>query len=478
MSEVITWQPQKIDNIIHNPGCGIMYLQRGRNKIRYDEVPADAWFLQEKLTDKISFTLAWSVIEPEEGKFVWDHPDWEGCINSWIDAGFKVALQIRGMDTYGTLYNDGVPQWVFDAGAKYIDEDLAIYRNTKSLNFIADNATAPVRLPVYWDEIYLEKVRHFVDAMGARYNGRPEVELISIGHMGRWGEMHIAGHSPLQPWFDVGFSRETFIQAHKRIIDIYCDAFPDTPLLQETGSPAYSESTERDYLTMEDVPEIFDYVMEKGIMLKNNGIGKAWRPSRNQYLDDSVPSLFDRYAPYIPVATENLVLKEGLELALEHSISYWNRGGESQGLGILHVDQSCPVEDKKIYSHFAYFPDEFNKMNLDDEKELWRLMAAKCGYRLEIEYLTIYDDKICIHWNNSGSAKCYLLLTLKLDFYDNEDLIKSYEMPCRAQGVETLILKEKPEGDYRIELTVKSSKGIIQLGNEGKTKSRIYIINE
>ena len=165
--------PHYTEEILRNPGCGIFYLQRGRNKVRFDEVPADAWFLRENLTDKISFSLAWSVIEPEEGRFLWEHPDWEGCINSWIDAGFKVSLQIRGMDTWGTLYNDGVPQWVFDAGAKYIDEPMEIYRHSFTLNFLSDDSGKPVRYPVYWDKVYLEKVRNLVDAMGERTTGVP-----------------------------------------------------------------------------------------------------------------------------------------------------------------------------------------------------------------------------------------------------------------------------------------------------------------
>ena len=112
------YHPKKTDRILHNPGCGMLYLQRGFHKLPYSALPADSWFLRERLSDKIAIHLPWSALEPEEGHYLWEHPDWEGCFQSWMDAGFKVGLQIRGMDTLGTFYNEGTPQWVFDAGAK------------------------------------------------------------------------------------------------------------------------------------------------------------------------------------------------------------------------------------------------------------------------------------------------------------------------------------------------------------------------
>ena len=107
-------------------------------------------------------------------------------------CGIQGRTPDPGMDTLGTFYNEGTPQWVFDAGAKYVDEPIDLYRGTFLLNDIPENGTFPVRYPVYWDEIYLEKTEQLVRALGKRYNGRPEVEYVVIGHMGRWGEMHIA----------------------------------------------------------------------------------------------------------------------------------------------------------------------------------------------------------------------------------------------------------------------------------------------
>ena len=76
------FHPKKSDRILHNPGCGILYLQRGFHKLPYSALPADSWFLRERLSDKIAIHLPWSALEMEEGHYLWEHPDWEGCFRS------------------------------------------------------------------------------------------------------------------------------------------------------------------------------------------------------------------------------------------------------------------------------------------------------------------------------------------------------------------------------------------------------------
>mgnify|MGYP006070254703 CR=1 FL=1 len=54
------YHPKKTDRILHNPGCGMLYLQRGFHKLPYSALPADSWFLRERLSDKIAIHLPWS----------------------------------------------------------------------------------------------------------------------------------------------------------------------------------------------------------------------------------------------------------------------------------------------------------------------------------------------------------------------------------------------------------------------------------
>lgn len=408
-------------NIIHNRGCGINYLQR-RGKIPYSSVPADSWFLQEKLCDKIAIDIPWSMIEPEEGRYLWEQPDWEGCFKSWIDAGFKILLKIRGMDTLGTFYNQGTPQWVFDAGAQYVDESIAAYRNSWLLNDIPENQQMPIRYPVYWDCIYIEKATRLINAMGKRYNGHPAIESVAIAHTGRWGEMHIADHQPLDPWIAKGYSIKNFLWGHRQIIEAYLQAFPDTQLQQSIGAPSFHDE-------LEDAMESFDYLAQHGVMLKYGGLGKSWRPSRSPYLDEDVMSVLTRYKMKSKVVFENLVLPEALQLGLDMNMSYWQRGGEAAGLGIMNVEKSIPIKDKRIYSMYSFFSDEYEKLSIDDEKNMWRNLARKCGYRLglrEVDVSEMHPGKTFtthMSWLNSGSAACYEKFKICLflnDTYGNE----------------------------------------------------------
>ena len=101
---------------------------------------------------------------------------------------------------------------------------------------------------------------------------------------------------------------------------------------------------------------------------------------------------------------ENLILPEGLREALDCGISYWHRGGESQGLGILNVDRDLPIAEKKIYSFYRFYPEEYDALTREEEKEIWRMMARECGYRLEIETAKLEEEHLSLTIRNSGRA--------------------------------------------------------------------------
>lgn len=416
MSEMRMEQPKETEDFLHNPGMGIMYLQREKNKIRYDEVPSKSWFLKEKLTDKISVNLVWSVLESKEGEYNWGHSDWEGCFNSWIANGYKVALLVRGMGSRGTLYNDGTPQWVFNAGAEYIDESPEYFKYIAGSykHYLQPEDDRAYRFPVYWDPIYLEKVNNFVRALGKRYNGNPNIEYVIIGHMGRCGEMHISCHSPVKHWLDKGYSLAKYIEAHKKIIDMYVDAFPNTPLVQQLSDPAYGLNT------IKQAEEIIDYLVSKGVYLKNDGFGKSWEGDvKNPYLSDWVIEYFDKYYPKVKVMFENIVFPEAMKSMLKYHISYWHTGREVDGLQIMRVGDP----QKTLYSWLSFYKEQYAKMTVEDEKNIFRYMARYVGYRFVLKEL-IHPSKIKkgetfsvkYKWKNKGSSPCYknyaMLLTL------------------------------------------------------------------
>ncbi len=468
--------PRRCNDILLNPGCGAMLLQRGDNKISFDQVPSDAWFLQEKLVDKIAFSIVWSQLEPEEGKFLWKQPDWEDCIDSWIVAGYKVALEVRGMGTWGTFYNDGVPQWVFDAGARYVDEPIECYRGDFTLNFLDfSRETAPVRYPVYWDPVYLEKVGNLIQVLGERYNGRSEIEFINNGFLGRWGEMHIAHHCSLKPWLDAGLSRASYLKAFYVLMEHMRRAFPDTRICQEICSPAFSEELGRDYICDTEVPEIYAYLAQHRMIIKHNGLGKAWNGMRSKYIDQSVLEIFDQYFRQTPVAGENLCLPVALnEAVVDGHISYWHPGGECEGLHILRHELPVPLAEKRIWSSVKFFPDEYAKLSPEDEKEVWRFMARHCGYRLEIEKIEIAGSLVAISWRNSGNAPCYEQLELELEASVDGNIVSALKCPVLADGLEKYRMPHEIPIGSELRLRLSAPRGAIELGIEGADPDRFY----
>ncbi|UKI30950.1 MAG: hypothetical protein L6W00_24325 [Lentisphaeria bacterium] len=116
--------------------------------------------------------------------------------------------------------------------------------------------------------------------------------------------------------------------------------------MQEICAPVFAEETGRDLIGIDEVPEIYDYLAKHHISIKFNGIGKSWRPSSDPYLDRDVAGIFDHYAGMTKICCENLVTPAGLNSVLKHQISCWQRGGETEGLGILMVDRDLPLKEK------------------------------------------------------------------------------------------------------------------------------------
>ncbi|MBE6371489.1 MAG: DUF4832 domain-containing protein [Lentisphaerae bacterium] len=475
--------------ILCNRGCGINYCQR-RKKIPFESVPADTWFLKEKLCDKIAIDISWSQLEPNEGEFLWEQPEWEGCFKSWMDAGFKILLKVRGMDTLGTFYNQGTPQWVFDAGARYVDEDIALYRNSWLLNNIPENERKPIRYPVYWDEIYLEKVNHLLQTMGQRYNGSPMIESVAIAHMGRWGEMHIADHYNHDTWIREGFSIANFNQAHRAIIDMYRAAFPNTPLQQSIGAPCF------DIATIADAAPNLEYLAQNGIMIKIGGLGKAWLENASSpWLDREEHELFKRIKYQTKLMAENLVLPQALDFALDLGLSYWQRGGEANGLGELNIDKDIPIGEKKIYSFYKFYPEAYDRLSLEDQKNIWRHMAQHTGYRIAAEAVDteVKDQNLVtvFFWNNRGAAPCYEKFEICVALFgkDGQKVWSASQKPscgCSPKiwdskshfsDMQSWKLPLLPEGEYELYFGVRQNRfagEMMMLANAGRTIDGMY----
>ncbi|MBN8218202.1 MAG: DUF4832 domain-containing protein [Spirochaetes bacterium] len=407
------WRPRASSTPLLNPGMGILLIQRGANKKRFDALAPDRWFLQERLSDKILLDIPWSRLEPREGEYRWDHPDWDPVIDSWRQAGFRVALQVRGMSSLGTLYDDGTPQWVFDAGARAIDHGAEFYKTFGTRRAQDDR---PIRHPVYWDKVYLEKACRFIEAFGRRYEGEPWLEFVMPGHLGMWGEMHCCLHPDPEPWIRAGFSVPTYTAAFKTLLDAYRSAFPSTPLVQETGAPSYVIPG----VSARDSSACIAYAVSKGVGLKMNGFGMHDPSWKDPFCHDWVAEAYDAYYPKVKVAHENygiLLDPKAFASVERHHASYWNRGGEAEGLAEEHL-----LGDKL----FTDFDNALiQRMDVEARKEMYRHIARSIGYRFTLEEARYPEAlgagerlELSCRWVNRGAAPCYENFDLLLALHD------------------------------------------------------------
>lgn len=143
----------------------------------------------------------WGDLEPEEGQYAFAMiDDWlSRCRKANQALAFRVMLSWPGHD--GTI-----PQWLIDKGIKYTysacPEEGAHYE-------------VDIGEPVV--KALHEKL---IRALGERYNGHPDLALVDIGSVGLWGEWHNYCDPELMPDDTI----------RKEIIDLYYEAFPDTPL--------------------------------------------------------------------------------------------------------------------------------------------------------------------------------------------------------------------------------------------------------
>jgi hypothetical protein len=166
--------------------------------------------LKNPLIYGLSWRFRWKTIEPQEGQYNWAMID--RAMGMTAEAG-KVALLrlVAGMHT---------PEWVYTDGAKSLH-----FGN----NDVAGGERHPpgTRMPIPWDDVYLNKWEAFLRAFGKRYNGNSHIYSVAMSGGGYIDEMNLP--KAFERWRQVGYTDEKLIQAWKRIIDAYQRAFPDTP---------------------------------------------------------------------------------------------------------------------------------------------------------------------------------------------------------------------------------------------------------
>jgi len=194
--------PREIDDLLPNPGMGWQTFHRFA-----DADPN----LAGLPSSSAYFRFYWSEIEPEEGKV--DFAKLDGHLAGARKAGQKLAFRVMCAGTSEAyLY---VPRWLLEKGCPGFE-----YRYARSgpLHWVPDMDSPR----------FLEPHLRLIAALGKRYDGHPDLDLVDIGSVGLWGEWHMSDTGVALP------KPET----RRAIIDAWLAAFPSTPKVMLIGDDA------------------------------------------------------------------------------------------------------------------------------------------------------------------------------------------------------------------------------------------------
>jgi hypothetical protein len=348
--------PKDTGAALVNPGMGISlhHYDNGIKKYGLELEPSDTVDDFPGVAD-VYLRLAWSYIEPQEGKFNWSAVD--TAAQRWISKGKRISLRFSCSES-GADQPFATPQWVKEAGAKgyFVTPRKGI------------DPSGKIWEPDYDDPIFLEKLDRFLAAAAARYDGDPAVSFIDIGSFGVWGEGHTHATSQLP------YSAATA----RRHIDLHKKHFKRTPILVND-----------DFSNQGRGLEVLVYAAQQGLGLRDDSILVAAAP--NAYHHAYVAPLFWPSAPVI--------------LEMEHYGPSKEKGFWKDGSDFVQAME----EYHASYATIHWYPREF----LKEMRPLVDRINQRLGYRLQLlqaswpaQVAAAGPMSIGYSWRNAGVAPC------------------------------------------------------------------------
>lgn len=233
----------EVDTLFANPGQGWMSQQRSPR--REPRFPCSVVYVR----------FNWADAEPAPGEYNWKIID--DVIAAWKSRRAAVAFRVMTCNAHSAGYYAS-PKWLFDEGCKGFEYVRGGDDPTSGGQRI------PRIEPDYSDPIYLTRHGAFIEALGKRYDGSPDVEFLDIGSYGIWGEWHTP--------------HPASAEVRKQIVNLYVRAFRRTPLV-----------------FMSDDAEILKYALTQGTGFRRDGVGSPWHEQNwigsKKYAD--VPGMAD-----------------------------------------------------------------------------------------------------------------------------------------------------------------------------------------
>jgi len=319
----------------------------------------------------VYFRIPWAFLEPEEGRFNWALLDTPA--QRWIAKGKRVAFRFTCSENWMPF---ATPEWVKKAGAQGV-----FYTWGKG-----PDPEGRLWDPVFDDPVFLAKLKKFLLAAAARYDGNPDVAFIDIGTYGMWGEGHTGGSSQVP--------QEKANVIVRRHMDMHLECFPRTrlALIDDVTGPESADGPQ----------PLTEYARSKGITLRDDSI--CVQPPPRSWFHAKMAQPF---WPETPVIVEH-----------EHYGASKARGAWGDGSWLIKAVE----EYHASYLTIHWWPREM----LAETRATVDAINRRLGYRLQLRRLS-WPARVTLGqpftveaaWANAGVAPCYpggfVALTLKDD---------------------------------------------------------------
>jgi hypothetical protein len=360
-ADIVTVRPKEIDDVLSNPGIGFTTFQRFNGDrlneglkwtegfpIAYQKFTGSLTNENHPLTSIAYFRVYWKFVEPEPGRYRWDMLD--QALATAKSRGQTLMLRIA---PYGTGQDSDAPDW---------------YRARVAGQAIEAN------LPIEKWRVHPENplyVQHFggmIRALGARYDGHADLELVDVSIVGAWGE---------------GAGAEQLTEPTRQaLLDCYLDTFRQTPLVLQLQDPKSTHYA----LARRPVGWRVDCLGDMG------GFSKTW-----SHMNDYYPQTL------IETGLQDAWRRAPVTMEVCWVMQHW----KNQGWDIDHIiDESLKWHISSFNAKSSPVPQEWwPQVNRWLKKMGYRFVLRKFTYPKNIEP----GDQLTFTswWDNKGVAPCY-----------------------------------------------------------------------
>ena len=368
--------------VLRNPLNGwVMYLNRHWDDDFWTEAGYDEMKTSEGSVVKVSdyastayLRTSWSMLEPEEGQYVWRDPDSRICrlFKTLFDRGMRLSLRIV---VDGRDQGQNTPMYVIDAGADYYSSGKGVHKS-----------------PYPDDPVFQEKYAKFIRALAEDFNDPDKVDFIDAFGLGKWGESHAMVYK----------DPADKVAVFDWITDLYSKTFTKVPLVIHYHRELADPNKDSWGDVAPETERLLDMAISRGYCLRHDAFGmtdyyQEWEKEFARKWNFRLPILME--GGWITAAHHRYWIDSSGKYREGHSEDV--RRGEYEASEEAHVN----MMDLRI-------GDEVNSW-FSQAFDLVKRFVAEGGYRLYPSEVSVPErvrrnSRIEVRsvWNNIGWGYC------------------------------------------------------------------------